>query len=254
MQKSKRYIILNLLFVFINMVCYGQEYKKLTHDSYKKYANGDYISAASILKNVTKTTADYYKANFNLGDALYKMAYNIKTGKIPVPNKKITKDSAASLVFEQAAEQFEIVAKSVSNPDTIHKAWHNYGNSKLFQGQLEDAIYGYKKALKVNPNDEDTRYNLAFAQRLKKEQDKKNQQQQKQNQQQQKQDKKEQQKQDKQKKQDQKQDQQKQQQQQKMSKEQAEKMLKAVMNEDKKKQGAKKKAMSGDQKQIEKDW
>jgi len=57
------------------------------------------------------------------------------------------------------------VAKSLLNSDTVQKAWHNYGNAKLMQKSYEDAIYGYKKALKLNPKDEDTRYNLAYAQR-----------------------------------------------------------------------------------------
>ena len=81
------------------------------------------------------------------------------------PDPRMSPDSAGNLVLEQAAEQFEVVAKSVSNADTIQKAWHNYGNAKLLQNNYEDAVMGYKKSLKLNPKDEETRYNLAYAQR-----------------------------------------------------------------------------------------
>jgi Ca-activated chloride channel family protein len=159
----------------------------------------------------------------------------------------MTKDSAANIIFEQAAEQFEVASKSTLNTDTMQRAFHNLGNSKLFQSNYEDAISAYKKALKLNPKDEDTRYNLAFAQRqLKKQQD--------------------QQKKDGDKKEDKgekdkekinnKNDKEKQEAAQpKMSKEQAEQMLNALKNDEKKMQSLrKKKGEPGQKKKVEKDW
>ena len=159
----------------------------------------------------------------------------------------MTPDSAANLVYNQAAEQFEVVAKSVSNADTIQKAWHNYGNAKLMQKSYEDAILGYKKALKLNPKDENTRYNLAYAQKKLAEQQKN----------QNKEDKKDQDKKDNKddKKEQKKEEKKEEAPQPQMSKEQAEKMLNALKNDEKKMQALrKKKGDPGQKVKVEKDW
>ena len=259
MQKHRAIIFLLGLLIVLTINGFSQKEKQALYNGNQSYFSGKTMEAANLYKKSLKEKQDYFKANFNLGDALYKTAYGIKTGKFPIPDKKMTKDSAANILFEQAAEQFEVVAKSISNADTIQRSWHNYGNSKLLQSNFEDAISGYKKALKLNPKDEDTRYNLAFAQRqLKKQQD-----------QQKKDDKKKDDKKDGDKKEDKKdkgekdkekinnqKDKEKQEAAQpKMSKEQAEQMLNALKNDEKKMQALrKKKGEPGQKKKVEKDW
>ena len=258
---SKVYIYISIITMLQSVCVFSQTEKKLLRKGYDAYFSGQPLEATNYFSSSLKEKPDYYKANFNLGDGLYRTAEAILAGKIAPPNKRMTKDSAANLVFDQAAQQFEVVAKSVSNADTIQRAWHNYGNSKLRQKSYEDAIYGYKKALKINPKDEDTRYNLAYAQReLKKQQD-----QQKKNDK----DKKDDQKKDGEKPEDKKDqgekdkeninnqnDKDKQEAQQpQMTKEQAEQMLNALKNAEKKMQAAKvKKGEPGQKIKEEKDW
>lgn len=242
-----------ILFSFLS---FAQKEKQLLYEGNKSYYGGKSMEAANYYKKALKEKQDYHKANFNLGAALYKTALEIKTKKIAPPDKRMTPDSAAKLIFEQAAEQFDVAAKSISNADTIQKSWHNYGNSKLMQANYEDAILGYKKALKLNSKDEDTRYNLAFAQRqLKKQQD-----QQKKNDKNKDKDQK-----DKENKKDEKKDKgdpkdnkekdKQQQPQPQMSKEQAEQMLNALKNSERKMQAAQiKKGDPAERKKIEKDW
>ena len=118
--------------------------------------------------------------------------------------------------------------------------------------KLKKTIEAYKESLRNNPKDDETRYNLALAQKLLKDQQ---QQQQNQNQDQQKQD----QQQDK---KDQNKDQQDQQQQQQqpqqnkneMSKENAEQLLNAVMQDEKNVQEKVKKQVQIRGKKLEKDW
>lgn len=243
-------LLLSLCLALAAMQAKSQEEKKILRKGNEAYFSGKSLEAARDYKNSLKEKGDYHKANFNLGDALYKTAMEIKTGKMKSPDPRMTPDSASNIVFEQAAEQFEVVAKSVSNGDTIQKAWHNYGNAKLMQKNYEDAIAAYKKSLKINPKDEDTRYNLAYAlTQLKNQQ--KNQNKNQDN------------------KQDQKKDQQKQEQdkqannnknkadeqpQPEMSKQQAEQILNALKNSEKKTQAARKKKDSGERSKPEKDW
>lgn len=266
-QATEYFFVLNLknlvsiwfiIAMLLSLSSFAQKEKMILHNGNNSYNGGKHVEAANFYKKALKEKQDYHKANFNLGDALYKVADLIKAGKVPMPDKKMTPDSAANLVYAQAAEQFEVVAKSVSNADTIQKAWHNYGNAKLMQKNYEDAILGYKKALKLNPKDEDTRYNLAYAQnQLKKQQKNQNK-----NQDQKNQDKKDQEKKDQEKKEQDKQDinnqndkDKQEAQQPQMSKEQAEKMLNALKNSEKKMQALrKKKGEPGQKVKIEKDW
>lgn len=247
MYQSNLHIWLIALFITGNHFLFAQKEKMILRDGNESYHGGKPIEAGNFYKKSLEKKPDFYKANFNLGDALYKTAELIRVGKVPVPDKQMKPDSAANIVFEQAAQQFEVVAKASASPDTVQKAWHNYGNAKLQQKNYDDAILGYKKALRINPKDEDTRYNLAYALKQKKQQQQ-NQQQQNQQQQQQNQDKNEEKKED-----EKKQEQQPQQQQ--MSKEQAEQMLNALRNSEKKIQALRKKKGDPAQKiKIEKDW
>lgn len=157
-------------------------------------------------------------ASYNLGNALYQQ-------------KK----------YEEAA-RFFADAMVGNNKDTLARAWHNMGNSLLEQQKYEESINAYKEALKLHPEDADTRYNLAYAQsKLKKQQQQQQQQNQKQNQQQQQQQQQSQQQQQKQKQQKQQkqqqqknQQQQQQQQQQSLSKDDAKRMLDAMKEEERK--------------------
>jgi tetratricopeptide (TPR) repeat protein len=256
MQKTSIYLIFFL--TIFSSVLFSQEEKIVLHKGNESYFGGKPMEAISYYKKALKEKQTFYKANFNLGDAYFKTADLIRTGKVPSPDKNMTKDSAANILYNQAAEQFDVVAKSVSNADTIQKAWHNYGNAKLMQKSYEDAILGYKKALKLNPKDEDTRYNLAYAQReLKKQQDqeKKNDKNKDKKDGDKPEDKKDKGEKDKKDINNPKDKEKQEAQQPQMSKEQAEKMLNALKNDEKKMQSLRKKKGDPAQKiKVEKDW
>jgi hypothetical protein len=65
------------------------------------------------------------------------------------------------------------------------KAYYNIGNSFFKQDKLQESIEAYKKALDINPNDRDAKYNLELARAKLKESSEKQQQQPQQNSQQQ---------------------------------------------------------------------
>ena len=131
----------------------------------KNYKDSNYTEATAKYRFALKTAPNNQKANFNLGNSLYKNAQQIKTSKqnFVQGGKKVTPDSLANLVFDEAAQSFAQVANSISNKDTLHQAWHNIGNCYLQKKDYQQAIDAYKKSLKYNPKDEDTRYNLAYA-------------------------------------------------------------------------------------------
>jgi tetratricopeptide (TPR) repeat protein len=174
-----------------------------------------------------------FEGGFNLGAALFKQQK-----------------------FDEAAQQFELLSNKSSDKMELADVYYNLGNSRFAGGKLQEAIEAYKQSLRNNPADTAAKYNLAVAQKLLKEnppQQSKDQQQQDQQQDQQQQD---QQQQQKQQEQEQEQEQQQQQEQQssgdqekeeaeekeaapaepkdQISKEDAERMLQMLMQEEKK--------------------
>lgn len=159
---------------------------------------------------------------------------------------------------KDAMEQFEAASKVEKDKKKLSQIYHNMGVILQSSKQYPQCIEAYKKALRNNPADDETRYNLALAQKLLKDQ----QQNQDQNkQQEQKQDKKDDDKQqknkeqqDQKKKDQQNQNQQQQQNQNQMSKQNAEQLLKAAMQDEKNVQDNVKKGVRIQGRKLEKDW
>jgi len=231
-------LLLILIVLLPGYTLFAQEkgYVKNGNDLYqqKKYKE----AAESYSKAVEKKNGSV-EGQFNLGDAFYKQKQ-----------------------FDKAGEQFNKIAESGGNKSVTARAYHNLGNTLLENKKLEESIEAYKKSLLNNPKDEETRYNLAYAQ----EQLKKQQQQDKNNKNQNKDNKQNQDKKDQQKKDDKDQDkdkkngdQQKKDQQQpqpdKLSKEDAQRMLDALNNDEKQTQDKlKNKKVKGTGGKILKDW
>lgn len=74
--------------------------------------------------------------------------------------------------FQEAAQRSEQAAKLAKTEFEKHSAYHNLGNAYMGTGQADKAVEAYKNALRNNPTDHETRYNLALAKQMKKEQDK----------------------------------------------------------------------------------
>ena len=211
-----------------------------------------------------KTDRDYLRSGNKLyNDSLFIKA-EVDYRKALEINPKSTDamfNLANALLMQQkgkeAMEQYQSVSKIEKDKDKLAQIYHNMGVILQSGKQYPQCIEAYKEALRNNPKDDETRYNLALAQKLLKDQqqDQQNQDQQQQ-QQEQKEDKQEQNKD--QQEQDQKDQQQNQQQQQQnkneMSKENAQQLLNAVMQDEKNVQDKVKKQLQIKGKKLEKDW
>lgn len=154
---------------------------------------------------------------------------------------------------KEAMEQYESVSKIEKDKSKLAQIYHNMGVILQSSKQYPQCIEAYKESLRNNPKDDETRYNLALAQKLLKDQQ---QQQQNQDQQQQQQQEQQQEQNKDQQEQDQKDQQQQQQQNNKneMSKENAQQLLNAVMQDEKNVQDKVKKQIQIQGKKLEKDW
>ena len=193
---------------------------------------------------------DYLKA-YRADSTDARVQYNLATSMFPQDYKLVQKERCDTM-----AMMFERAAQAETNPLRKAKAYHNEGVAYQGVKDFGKAIEAYKNALRCNPNDDESRYNLVLCQRQLKNQGggNNNQQQDKQDKQdkQDQQDKQQQQQQqDKQKKQDQ----QQQQQEPPMSKENAEQLLNAAMQREKETQKRMKEAQQQPQRRrIEKNW
>ena len=197
----------------------------------KQFRLGQYDKAEVSYRKAVEKNPKNPQAAYNLGNAL--MAQK--------------KDSAA-------VQQFEQSTRIETNPLRKAAAYHNMGVICQTHKMYGEAIEAYKNALRNTPNDDETRYNLVLCKHMKKKQDEK----QKQNQQnkddqnkkddQKKDDKKDQ-------KQDKKDDKQQEQQKPQMSKDNAEQLLNAAIQNEKMTQDKMKKAQQQPQRRaVQKNW
>jgi tetratricopeptide (TPR) repeat protein len=196
----------------------------------KLYKSSKFTEAEVAYRKGLVRNPKSFEANYNLGNALFKQ-------------KKYT----------EALEKYNnAVALQQVDKQKLAATYHNVGNSLLADKKIEESIQAYKKALKNNPKDDETRYNLAYAQMLlkKQQQDKdKNKDKDKD-----KQDQKQDQKQEQPKQDQQQQNQQQQQPKPQMSKENAQQILDALMQDEKNTQDKAKKQQVRGTKDAEKNW
>lgn len=151
-----------VLFTAGNIV--AQKDAEHIYNGNEMYISGKIPQSATMYAKALELNPTNRKANFNLGSSLYRNAQLIKSGNLAMPaSSKIPADSLAGMLFDQAAQNFAVVANSISNKDTLHQAWHNIGNCYLQKKEYQQAVDAYKKSLKYDPKDEETRYNLAYA-------------------------------------------------------------------------------------------
>ena len=204
--------------------------RKNVREGNKLYESEKYTESEIAYRKSLEVNPRSTEGTYNLGNSLYKQ------GKFP-----------------EAAEQYQLIAgqgeKMVATPEgkaRLSEVYHNMGNIFMQNKDYGKAVEVYKQSLRLNPKDDETRYNLALAQKLLSKQENKDQKDdQQQQQQQQPQD-------------DQKQDKAQEQQQsnEQMSKDNAQQMLDAFLQDEKDTQEKVKKAQMQQQqrRKTEKEW
>lgn len=210
------------------MACFAQTDRQHIRQGNRLYRQQKFDKAEVDYRKAVDKNQKNPQALYNLGCALMQQQ----------------KDSAAIL-------QFEAAGKIETSKLRKAKSYHNIGVICQGHQMFAEAVDAYKESLRNNPNDNETRYNLALCQKQLK--------QQKQNQKQNQQDKdknkskEKEQQQDKDKNQDRKDP--KQQQQEQMSRENAEQLLQAAIQEEKNtQQKMKQQQVQPQQRRLQKNW
>ena len=110
----------------------------------KEYKAQKYSDAASFYEKAIEENPTSNEANYNLGNTLY--------------NQKEW-DKAIEFYNNSNSAEGE-------NSVNVSSAMHNIGNAMLRKKELNDAMEAYKMALRLKPEDDETRYNLAVVQKM----------------------------------------------------------------------------------------
>ena len=144
-----------VLFVLLSICGSAQEEEKeAQHSLSNNYVfegnslvNENFIEAEKKYRLAVSAKQNNAVGSYNLGNAYYK----------------------SELYDEAMLRHLEAVNNSGSKLEK-HKAYHNIGNTLMQKKRCKEAVSAYKNALRNNPSDDESRYNLALAQECAKEQ------------------------------------------------------------------------------------
>lgn len=140
-MKFKRYIIFVIICIAALSTTAQNDVRPLIEKGNSFYEKKEYRNAAVQYKHACQLDSLSFDAWYNFGNALYNL------------NKYIL-----------ATDAYDKAMKLTADKTLKANIFHNAGNMECDQKHYEKAIQLYKQALILNPTDEDTRYNLAFAQ------------------------------------------------------------------------------------------
>ncbi len=151
MNKGYSFIILVLLTAFVNGQAEVIKEKEkalkasvdLTWEANEELLDNEFIKAEADYRRAISKSDENVVAPYNLGTAYYK-------------NESL----------EEAFGRFKQVGELASDKPEKHKAFHNMGNVFMKNEEYDKAVEAYKEALRNDPTDEETRYNLALAKAL----------------------------------------------------------------------------------------
>lgn len=153
-----RHLLIFILALLSLVPAYGQKERKYTRQGNRDYSESNFENSEMLYRRAIDVDPSFDKALFNLGDALYKQEK-----------------------FEEAMDKFSQLSEKEMDKGSLAGSYYNLGNSLLKSGKIEESIEAYKDALRNDPGNQMAKYNLAYAQDLLQQQQ---QQQQQQNQQQ----------------------------------------------------------------------
>ena len=253
----KRILLLCLLIASVQGVCAQRTDRSFIRKGNRMFKDSLFIKAEENYLKAVDINPDLYEGTYNLGNA-----YTAQQK----PNEAVEQYNKTASALEQRKKELMddpgAGSKELERCKTdLAKTYHNTGVVYHMCSQFDKAVEAYKQALRNNPLDDETRYNLVLAQRMLQQQQQNQQQNQDQQQQQDQQQEQQQQEQQQQQQQGQQEQQQQQQQQQPedrqdMSQENAEQILQAAMQDEKEVQERVQERLMNVQpkKPLEKDW
>lgn len=141
--------------LFLLVLCDGAfaQIKKYIDEGNKFYDHEQYKDATENYLKALSKDSNNTAGLFNVGNSLYQLSKSNKTDQ-----------------YDNSRKFMEMAANKTN--DKVGKAAANYniGNTYMEQRKWEDAAAAYKKTLRNNPQDVDAKYNLSYAEQMMKQQ------------------------------------------------------------------------------------
>ena len=140
-----KYSLLLLLLMLLPLSVSAQkDVRKSIRKGNKEYSQQKFPEATILYEKALSENASSKEATFNLANTLYKQKE-----------------------WDKSIEQYNhFISLEKENPAEASAGWHNIGNALLQKKDLQKSMEAYKMALRLNPQDEETRYNLAVVQKM----------------------------------------------------------------------------------------
>ncbi len=151
-MRSKIAILSLVLLAFWSSSLHAQGIKSHLRQANKLYRAKDYAGAIQSYRRALLRDSLSGKANFGLGASAYAQG----------------RYDEAKSYLERAVQDQQLT------PQQQAGVLHNLGNVAMKKKDYQSAVQSYEEALLRNPEDENTRYNLALAQKLLQQQNKNN--------------------------------------------------------------------------------
>ncbi|TYB78621.1 tetratricopeptide repeat protein [Bizionia myxarmorum] len=126
--------------------------KNLVYEGNSLLDKDDFVSAEMSYRQALSESPTEAVGGYNLGTSY------IKEGNL-----------------NEALYQLQKTTKTATSKEEKHQIFHNIGNILMQEKKCKEAVEAYKNALRNNPTDDESRYNLALAQVCAKDQEDKNQ-------------------------------------------------------------------------------
>lgn len=135
-----RIVILALMLVCGMNMAWAQQERKYIREGNDLFNKQDFEKAEVEYRKAAAKKENSFEAAFNMADALYKQ-------------KK----------YDEALEQFSALTEKEHDKKRLGEIYHNIGNTLLAMEKTDESIEAYKESLRNNPASEATKYNLEFA-------------------------------------------------------------------------------------------
>lgn len=144
-----RRILLIHSLLLVPVAVWGQKERADIRQGNHAYYEGKYPEAEVGYKRAIEKNINSYEANFNLAGTLYKQGR-----------------------YDDAAATYGKLAQDGTDAQRQASTYYNMGNTYVKQRKLDEAIEAYKNALRLVPEDKEAKFNLAYAKKLKQDEEK----------------------------------------------------------------------------------
>ena len=138
-----KYLLIIIGMMLLVKAMYAQPDRAEVRRGNRAFGRGEFVAAELEYRRALEKDSTSVAARYNLSNARYREEQ-----------------------YEQAEAGLKEKIETFSNPIQRAGAFHNLGNMQLMQKKYAESIESYKDALRLRPNDVETKSNLAYAQKM----------------------------------------------------------------------------------------